>query len=301
MSKPPMPIANVLYQLQPARGVTGEKYLSTNGKNVDLWHEDDDSGRQKWRFTSVGNNLFNIRPFAGVGDRNILSNNGQNVDLWVKDDGSGRQKWELIPLNNGAFHIKGGAKFLSTNGKNVDLWESDDNSGRQQWQLVPEDIQVESIDFDIAKADQIPLPSFIVKQTINNNSDVQQESKVTFKKKATDKSSYQHEHGFTFSVEAEATFGTPMVSSGSVKVSTSTSHTWTYGSEESREDSRIYEMPVKIPPHSTVVAKATVTQMNLDVDYTARGISKLTGETIESSGKWNGVSAGEIIYSIDQH
>jgi hypothetical protein len=312
MPKPQMPIATALYNVQAVRGVSDRKMLSctSDSKTVDLWNNDDDSGRQNWRFIELSDGAYNIEVFAGVtGERKYLSCTPEGkVDLWTEDDNSGRQQWKLVPQTNGSFHIEvasgtnAGERYLSctSDGKTVDLWDRDDNSGRQQWQLLPEDIEIDRVDFDIAKANQLPQPNFISKQTITNDTDLEQGSKVTFAKKATETSSFQREHGFTFSVEAEMKFGTPVFDTGSVKMSASTTNKWTYGSEKSREDTRTYEMPVKIPPHSKVVAKATITQTKLDVPYTAIGTSRLTGETIKCFGKWIGVSAGEIIFSLEQ-
>ena len=53
MTKPNLPLSNVLYNVQVYRGVTGGRKLlscSGTGDRVDLWTTDDDSNRQKWQF-----------------------------------------------------------------------------------------------------------------------------------------------------------------------------------------------------------------------------------------------------------
>lgn len=79
-------------------GIDGDRYLlSSNhdGKRVDLWMRDDNSGRQRWNFKYLGNGYYNIIIAGGVSsDRKYLSTSkdGDRVDLWPEDDGSGRQK-----------------------------------------------------------------------------------------------------------------------------------------------------------------------------------------------------------------
>jgi hypothetical protein len=141
--------------LQILRGLqTNKNKLSCkyDGSTVDLWNEDDASGRQKWQFVPVNGmtDVYNIRVANGINNnRSYLSTNadGSSVDLWSEDDGSGRQRWRVIPVeNNSTFNtyliqVYGGVstnkKFLSTNadGTKVDLWYENDGSGRQKWAI----------------------------------------------------------------------------------------------------------------------------------------------------------------------
>lgn len=314
MPNPTAPLSNVLYNVRSFRGVRGDrKLLSCNGDGevVDLWHEDDDSNRQKWKFLRQGDGSYVISIFGGVSsDRKVLStnSNGEVVDLWPRDDGSGRQRWILEGLANGCFRIRiktgvsGGRKFLSCNGDGtrVDLWGVDDNSGRQQWTLIPEDVEISKIDFNTTGGLVAQPPDFISEVAVFNDSDASQHTTVKFERKAIESSSYEHQHGFSFTVSATKNFGTPAMASGKITVSATTSHMWTYSQSQSREDTRTYEMPLAIPPRSRVLAKATVTLTKLDVPYTATGYSQLTGEAVSASGIWHGVSAGQIVYSITQ-
>jgi hypothetical protein len=87
-------------------GVEGvDKYLSANedGTIVDLWGEDDGSGRQKWEF------------------------------IPVKSDGSGDEGFYIVVMGG----VSGGRKYLSVSpdGKKIELSPIDDKSGRQRWTL----------------------------------------------------------------------------------------------------------------------------------------------------------------------
>lgn len=315
MPKPLMPTVDVLYNVRPVRGVWDRKLLSCppDGSRVDLWTQDDGTGRQRWKFTKVDGNdkLYHIEVFSGVtGTRKYLSCGADGrIDLWNTDDGTGRQRWELIPLMNNSFQIKVGGgtnpgeTYLSCtpDGGTVDLYDQDDKSGRQQWELIPEDFEIDKVNFNLNKAVQFPKPDFISTQTVRNDTSVPQSGvKVIFERKAIETSSFQRENGFAFKVSAEAKVDVPFVGSADVAVETSTEHKWTFGTQESKEDTRSYELTVDVPPRSVVVAKATVTMIQTDIPYTAEGYSKTTGAEITSSGTWSGVSASEILYSIEQ-
>ena len=173
------PIDNCLYHIHISGGTSGgfggEQILSTtgNGRKVDLYSHDDNSGRQKWRIKLIpGTSLFHIQISGGTnggfGGQQLLSttSDGTHVDLYSHDDDSGRQKWRIIepstdddgtstancqpPVDAGTYHIQisggtsggaGGEQLLSTtsNGRKVDLYSHDDNSGRQKWVITPID------------------------------------------------------------------------------------------------------------------------------------------------------------------
>jgi len=145
-------------EVEILKGVSGKrKYLSTTwqANKVDLWIEDDGSGRQHWKFVKVeGKNTYNIKVTNGINanrgnkvnlDNAFLSCNsdGSVVDIWGQGLGK-RQRWVVKELKNKkgfeitvAGDVKGARKYLSTtqNGNKVDLWIKNDGSGRQVWKL----------------------------------------------------------------------------------------------------------------------------------------------------------------------
>jgi len=91
-------------------------FLSTtpDGKKTFLWHEEDGSGRQRWKVKHLKDGFFHIMPVGGVkGTRKYLSSChglqdkknkisyrrswwwGTQFCLRTKDDGSGRNRWKL--------------------------------------------------------------------------------------------------------------------------------------------------------------------------------------------------------------
>jgi hypothetical protein len=308
IQQPQMPTEKVLYNIKIPRGVSERTFLSCdkNGK-VDMYDKDDQEGRQKWRFINLYQDVYRIEVSNPEGNRKYLScTNGGVVDLYDKDDNSGRQQWKLIKKPNGSFNInsigiKGNRKYLScTNGGVVDLYDKDDNSGRQQWVLSPEDLEIIDITFNINNPTRIPQPDFIIETLVANDTDLPQKMTATFGKVAKNTSSFKREHGFSFGVSATQEWGLPTVAQGSVTVTASTQHKWTEGRTQESEDTRTYTFPVVVPARSTVTAKATVSQLKLDVPYTVKGKSKITGETIISTGTWQGISLGKISYSLSQ-
>ncbi|MDI9308595.1 MAG: hypothetical protein QM535_00150 [Limnohabitans sp.] len=141
--------------IQVLRGLETNKSLlscSVDGSKVDLWMEDDGSGRQVWDIVQVKGQpqgIYNIIVSGGTIDgKKYLSctADGSKVDLWMEDDNSGRQRWLIDELKSNIpsyFNIKvqggvtGNRKYLSctADGSKVDLWGEDDGSGRQRWQL----------------------------------------------------------------------------------------------------------------------------------------------------------------------
>jgi hypothetical protein len=314
MTKPNLPLSNVLYNVQVYRGVTGGRKLlscSGTGDRVDLWTTDDDSNRQKWQFIPLPDGTYNIRVYGGVNNGRVLlscGGTGERVDLWTTDDGSGRQRWTLEPLTMGCFRIrvKGGVNSgrallsCSGDGTRVDLWTTDDNSGRQQWVLVPEDVELDRIEFSLASAATSTRPDFVDESVVDNAGSGPAIKTATFTKKAKFTSSFEQQHSFSFRITGSKNFGTPVFVSGSLEVSAETTNTWTYAESQTREDTRSYSLQVTVPPQKRGVVTVAVTMMKLDVPYVAYGTSKLTGETVSVAGIWQGISAGQIAHRVTE-
>lgn len=95
-----IPDVEPVYHIIISGGVNSDRrYLSCtpDGLTVDLWHGDNQSGRQQWSLQEIGNQLYRISASGVNSDRRYLSctPDGLIVDLWTVDDGSGRQQWLL--------------------------------------------------------------------------------------------------------------------------------------------------------------------------------------------------------------
>jgi hypothetical protein len=103
-------VAEGVFHIRPEWGLLA--YLSCSwesghgddGSSVDLWHLDDNSGRQQWTLTPIGDGTFTITIETPGALKNpeykYLSCNwdGSAIDLYHTDDGSGRQRWTVIEI-----------------------------------------------------------------------------------------------------------------------------------------------------------------------------------------------------------
>lgn len=142
--------------LQVLRGLSTNRSLLScqpDGKTVDLWWQDDGSGRQQWNISPVPgyDNIYNIIVSGGNSTDNkylgaVAPGDWGNVDLTSGDDGTGRQRWQFIPVKSNIpdcynIMVVGGETdnfvYLSCfeDGSVVNLAEKDDGSGLQRWQL----------------------------------------------------------------------------------------------------------------------------------------------------------------------
>ena len=150
-----------LYNLQVLRGLSGDRSLlscTDDGTVVDLWSQDDDSGRQQWEIypakTAITPGAYTIEVKGGVtGKRNLLSctSDGTVVDLWIEDDESGRQQWVFTSADQDPLSAvipyyvtiapAGGvdnADFVlsaSADGTKVELVAGDQGTGLQRFQI----------------------------------------------------------------------------------------------------------------------------------------------------------------------
>ena len=141
--------ATGLAMLIRVKGGTGDHRVllscTADGGKVDLYHVDDNSGRQKWNLEPTGQGDYRILVGGGVQHgRRYLSctDDGSKVDLYTVDDGSGRQRWVIDNFGDYctirvAGGVRNGRVYLSctADGKKVDLWTQDDASGRQRWEI----------------------------------------------------------------------------------------------------------------------------------------------------------------------
>lgn len=135
------------------------KYLSCakDGSAINLWHEDDQSGRQQWRllqWPATDSTEYVIQVGAATAAGTFLSCAGgypptDPVDgypqgLALRPAAIGEaQHWTFEWIGEGwGYRIRPvlGLACLSCNGNpngEADLWYTDDNSGRQRWILTP--------------------------------------------------------------------------------------------------------------------------------------------------------------------
>lgn len=101
------------WSVRPVAGVPGEynlvalgcdKFLSVppQGADVDLWHVDDASGRQRWVFHQVGDDAFAIRVAGGKSDTRVFlgtDDSGDRIKLYASDDND-KTRWTVRPVDS---------------------------------------------------------------------------------------------------------------------------------------------------------------------------------------------------------
>lgn len=146
------------FNLQVLRGLSSNRSLLSCRATglVDLWNQDDGSGRQRWLVTQVqgqASNVYTVATYKGTdsGETYLgVASDNETVELQASDDGSGRQQWAMIPVDSVSVGLEIPSYYLlqsvlkagqsgqylscTEDGTRVDLW-SDDASGRQRWQL----------------------------------------------------------------------------------------------------------------------------------------------------------------------
>jgi len=312
----------VTYHLYPLKGLsTNNKYLSctSDGGKVDLYHKDDNSGRQQWKLKQLSmsgkNAVYNITPFDGIfgSNKKIFSCtwDGKKVDLYHKDDGSGRQRWVFIPngrdpkSNQPVFNIRvlrgvdNGRVWLSCtdNGKLVDLYHRDDGSGRQKWVVTPVDMKIVSIDYQLDAAKILnSSPMLLASQTLRNHTGQKQSMKFTVNQEVTNESTFNNTAGISVTVGTTFSAKVPMMGDSEISMSATASYEHSWGGSKSTKQSWSQEFPVEVDANKTVKAKAIVKKVVMDVPYVATLKSSATGKVAYVRGVWKGTHT----YDIDQ-
>jgi len=283
----------------------GEDFLScTDWGLVDLYSENDGSGRQTWVFHAVQKNTFNILVSGGTNEgATFLSCTAAGlVDLYDKDDGSGRQRWTLEKVSPGVYNIVvfGGVddrKFLSCTAKGkVDLWKEDDGSGRQRWKLT---VPVAYVNFYVDQGKIMSItPEVLAEQTLRNSSSVTQSMTFQVSETVTETSTFSNSWGGSLKVGAQIKCGLPFVASKKISTELTVSNTHIWGKTETISKKVTSSFPLVAPPGKTVVCKAFVSEAIMQVPYVF-----IFGDGTEETGIWEGVSAFGLeteIYEVEE-
>lgn len=284
-------------------------YLSctADGKEVDLWSTDDDSGRQKWTFVKLNDNVYNILVFGGTPkDRTYLSCTADGkVDLWSTDDGSGRQKWVVEPISPGVYNIKvkggtnQGETYLSCRADGfVDLYSMDDGSGRQKWKINAGILNpIVGLEFLLNQGKILGSKLIVVGvQTITNLEPTEQSTAMTFSKEITTSSHFEESNSATMESNVEVITGVPELMEGKISTKLSATKTFSDGYSTSTKTKVEGEFALKLPPQAISKCTLSVTQCDLEVPC----IFKLK-DGGRRTGVWKGVvvSTGDLSSKVE--
>jgi len=306
-----------IYNIKIVFGRTDNFFLSTAASSnlVDMYSQDDSSGRQLWVLEAVNGkpNAFHIKNYMGRTSNYYLScdSDGSNlVDMYGVDDNSGRQHWyftkvansNLWNITNQEGRSRSSYNYLSTGSDNnlVDLYQKDDGSGRQRWVVEPASDVVQSItnvQFSIPAAAVTLKPEVIASETYRNTSNQPLTYQFNISKDVTASTTFGQSN--TFGVKVTQTIkisaGVPEFkaeSTTSIEISAST--TSSYGTTDTTTQTYQMQTPVTVLAGTAIKVDAVLTIVNMDVPYTA-DIIATDGKTYPISGMWNGVTSYNLI------
>ncbi len=247
-----------------------------------------------------------------------LSSAPNDYVLYADTDGSSYQRsFYLRPVNGDNFYMEsylvGSDNPNSPTPYNVWNYVAESKSGNghfakytggsnQLFSLEPvgnfEVVRVEYYLDNTAVVEQIP--DYVATWHATNNTDSPQQGTAAFSRKAETSSSFSVGHGVSMTVSAEFTAKTPYVDA-KAGLSLTQSSTQTWGKVTTETDTRSYDFPLTIPPHSRVVAYARVTRHQMKVRYTAYLRDQKTGREIRMNGYWEGVDCTDIETEYEQY
>ncbi|KAJ7715782.1 hemolytic lectin [Mycena olivaceomarginata] len=169
----------------------------------------------------------------------------------------------------------------------------------QYFKFQYEDMVVDRIDYDLKLGKVVgSAPRVLATETLVNKSASEQEMSFSISETQTHTSKFEYSTGLTVSVGATFKGGIPVFAEEELRVDVSVSQTWTYGKEDSFSVAYTANFPVRVEPHATVHAVATVHVGTLEVPYTLYLSSKSTGTKAQTKGIWRGVSSWDLRHTI---
>ena len=169
-----------------------------------------------------------------------------------------------------------------------------------RWEFTPADIfEIESISYYQMPGDYISLaPDFVSDIIVENKTSLEQSMTANFAQKATIQSKFSETEGFSVTVKTGVGVNLCKIFNGSLDMTTVSSTNSSFENSETKEDSRSYSFPVKVPPFKKVKARVVVQRYNANISYRAvfKGIK--TGKRLTLTGKWEGVTASTITYQL---
>lgn len=311
-------IAGIQVHLKIPSLTHNSKFLSARQSNREpcLYHVDDNSGRQKWLIEKVGTGYM-IKAVSGV--KNNWLHLGLKAEetqgVWPRMQSyytASNMLWDFDRVGNTNLY----RVSIRSKNKNTEVYLSAmsatktddlilskmDNSGLQLWEIEAiETFEIENISYEVNSADYIKAkPSFISKTTAINNTSVAQTMSIVFQERASESSSFSKTTSISTTIAAGGKVGIPLLAEGSLNMSNTTSKSWTYGSSETKEDSRSYSFNIIAPPNTTVTAKAIVAMYDVSVTYIATLRGRTSGKQVKLSGVWQGIKASDITYELTE-
>ena len=141
-------------------------------------------------------------------------------------------------------------------------------------------------------------PKVVAEQRLVNNSGTEQSMEFDFAVTEGTTNSTSHQIGFKYGIKTGFEAGFFGIAEAKYEVSFEFSHNHTFSESTTKGTTKTYKFPLKVPPHSTYVAKGMVHEAEMEVPYDLVFDFGGTRKTI--SGIWKGVAVSTATYEVNQ-
>lgn len=283
------------------------RYLVRSGNGITLgnstnpkWQIETGYNGQSWDLKVFGEDIkfspatFSFRPVNDFMHGWYISNvSGSSLyNFWInKSDQTG-----------------GGLGFMYTsylcaegaNSKNIKMSKQGDTGVLKNWQIVPGgNFELANIRYTLDPTDVFnAIPDYSDAIYITNPTDAIATVGASFTRRASETSNFSQTEGLVINTTISASVSIPGLSSSGLNVSTTTSASWTYGTSQTQDDTRNYSISIILPARSNFKVKISVSMFDTSATYIATYRDRITGREIVLSGKWYGIKAGIVHYTI---
>jgi hypothetical protein len=167
-----------------------------------------------------------------------------------------------------------------------------------------EPLEMTGITFDVQNAViQSTQPRGIFTQKSKNSSDTQQNPSVSFNETVEEQATFESEVGLEIGASTSFSSGVPILAEGKVEVSAKVHTNLKWGRTNTTSHTFAANVPLSVPPHTTLMVTATVTESILSVPFTTTWKSLKTGNTMTAKGVFKGLSCADLAtsyYPVDK-
>ncbi len=171
------------------------------------------------------------------------------------------------------------------------VWQSGFNTG-----LVSH-YNIEDVEYMYDGMTRNSYPETAFTQTIDNGSDVQQETSITFQVKYVEKHNWEKKDTWGISAKASISGKLPIGAKVGFEISGSFSRETAEGKEVGTESTKTFVIPVKIPPRSKMTVIAAITKDVINLPYIYKGkyiLANGTESLLDMTGVFKAVNGSGL-------
>lgn len=266
--------------------------------------------------------FFELIPVATLGSTNyylikakasqkfLYSRFRPNPPIGFVDKGDIVQNWFSLEFGTGkyashfrlvSYQSKTVISSLPYGLKNVHK-SSDDDTQYFSFLLDPDDMNVESVSYDLGKAQPAPSTTITVAQKKEDNTSGREKT-ITFAHTGTltHTLTFQHTDGFNIAKGTSFKTNLPFIADSGLKIHASKTETVKWGDSITQQDAYSFSSQIKVPANTCVNALATAKYTIMDVPYTMTlRSSKYPTYTTTSHGILKGVWKWALIVGSEK-